>query len=69
MLTPRPYRRLRSQDSENSLPPVSPDGRRISTSAMIAPSRTSLEPSGSVSLNADVHAVFSASSEERVERR
>ncbi len=65
MLTPRPYRRLRSQDSENSLPPVSPDGRRISTSAMIAPSRTSREPSGSVSRNADVHRVLRVA-EERV---
>ena len=60
MLTMRPYRRLRSQDSENSLLPVIPDGRRISTSAISAPSRTSLEPSGSVSLK-PMCTVFSAS--------
>src|SRR5205823_6057528 len=39
-------RRRRRRGSESSRPPVTPDGRRISTSAMNAPSTTRRDPSG-----------------------
>ena len=39
-------RRLHERGSRNSRPPVSPDGRRISTSAMIAARKTRREPCG-----------------------
>ena len=53
--------------SENSRPPVRPEGRRISTSAMIAARMTSRVPGGQVELEPDdVHALLGLA-QERVE--